>query len=179
MDSIGSNAKKGEKVSSILSSTYSIHYPSVILSVWKYNLWFPPPSPSFHLLFSSLMFLQSFETNTTGSNTSNSQKVLASLIEGRSGIFGSHKDSIFLDVASGKGSSKGNVYTVTNKGLLCCFTASTRILEKWVNLKATGVYGISLTERYIACACSNGIIRYSFIIYADWRYDRWYMIDRW
>ena len=86
----------------------------------------------------------------------NSKKTV--VIEGRSANFTTHKDSTFLDISTGKGSSKNNTYAITSNGYLCLFSPN-KLLEKWVNLKCNTAYAVSVTEKIIACGCSDGVIR--------------------
>jgi hypothetical protein len=116
--------------------------------------------------------------NVDASKQTKDTKKSTNIIEGHSATFPQHKDSVFLDACCGKGPSKGNVYCITTKGLLCCFSSGSRyvlseigvqplpprLMEKWVNLKATGVFSVSVTDRYIACGCSDGIIRYRLTV---------------
>lgn len=58
-------------------------------------------------------------------------------------FIGAHRDSIFLDVACGKGAAAGFTLCVTSKGLICQFN-HLRVMDKWVNLKANRVFGCSM-----------------------------------
>lgn len=35
-----------------------------------------------------------------------------------------------------------------------------RVMEKYVNLKTSGVYALTVTDKFVACACSEGVIRF-------------------
>eukprot|EP00276_Gloeochaete_wittrockiana_P006089 CAMPEP_0184651898 /NCGR_PEP_ID=MMETSP0308-20130426/9559_1 /TAXON_ID=38269 /ORGANISM="Gloeochaete witrockiana, Strain SAG 46.84" /LENGTH=1233 /DNA_ID=CAMNT_0027086439 /DNA_START=41 /DNA_END=3738 /DNA_ORIENTATION=- len=77
--------------------------------------------------------------------------------DGKVAMLGSQKESTFLDVAvSAKISSEA--YVVTDKGLLCLIGAQ-RAIEKWVDLKTSRVFAISVTDSQIACACADGVVR--------------------
>lgn len=80
-------------------------------------------------------------------------------IEGRSGTFASHRDATFIDVTCGKGAGKGTMYCVTSQGQLCAFSIESRCMEKWVDLKVAFAYALTVSDRYVACSCSDGIIR--------------------
>lgn len=77
-----------------------------------------------------------------------------SVLEPKSATLGDLKDNIFVAVAC-KGSA---VYAVTKKGLLCVIDAGRR-LDKWLSLRATEAYSIAVTDAYIACGCSDGVVR--------------------
>jgi len=49
-------------------------------------------------------------------------------------------------------------YALSSDGFLLFFDA-TRVLEKWVNLKSLSVKSLSATDRFVACACANGLVR--------------------
>ncbi|CAG8720678.1 32047_t:CDS:2, partial [Racocetra persica] len=80
----------------------------------------------------------------------------AQVLDGRSGILGDLRDNNFLDAACCQKSD--HTYFVTSNGLLCMFTEG-RLMDKWVNLQVKSAYSIDVSQQYIICACSNGIIR--------------------
>lgn len=80
------------------------------------------------------------------------------LIDGRSGVLGAHRDATFVDVACGRGAASGYTYCVTATGMLCVFSPN-RLMEKWVNLKTSRVFSLSVCEGTVACACADGVIR--------------------
>lgn len=83
-------------------------------------------------------------------------KQVASL-EGRSASLGNHRDSVFTDVTSGKGSSSNTIYCTSYKGILHSFN-SARQMEKWVDLRSP-IFALAATERFVACACADGNVR--------------------
>ncbi|CAG8506616.1 2533_t:CDS:10, partial [Dentiscutata heterogama] len=80
----------------------------------------------------------------------------AQVLDGRSGILGDLRDNNFLDAACCQKSD--HTYFVTSNGLLCMFTEG-RLMDKWVNLQVKSAYSIDVSQQYIICACSNGIVR--------------------
>lgn len=79
-------------------------------------------------------------------------------IEGKYAVMGDHKNSDFLDLSCLITQEKTNIYTITKSALLILFGES-RLMEKWVELKAD--YGTCITtcDKFIICGCSNSIIR--------------------
>ncbi|EDV24023.1 uncharacterized protein TRIADDRAFT_26392, partial [Trichoplax adhaerens] len=77
---------------------------------------------------------------------------------GRSGLLGELRSNMFCDVACGIGDNASSTYCITKSGLLCCFN-SKRMLEKWVELKASSASSVVVDENYIYCGCSSGIVR--------------------
>eukprot|EP00285_Hemiselmis_virescens_P018715 CAMPEP_0173403740 /NCGR_PEP_ID=MMETSP1356-20130122/57528_1 /TAXON_ID=77927 ORGANISM="Hemiselmis virescens, Strain PCC157" /NCGR_SAMPLE_ID=MMETSP1356 /ASSEMBLY_ACC=CAM_ASM_000847 /LENGTH=291 /DNA_ID=CAMNT_0014364311 /DNA_START=149 /DNA_END=1021 /DNA_ORIENTATION=- len=65
----------------------------------------------------------------------------------------------FVDVCFSV-TSKGSMetYALSSDGFLLFFDAG-RVLEKWVNLKSKAVRSVSATDRFVACACANGLVR--------------------
>ncbi|CAG8504609.1 8721_t:CDS:10, partial [Scutellospora calospora] len=57
-----------------------------------------------------------------------------------------------------KATKSDHTYFVTSNGLLCMFTEG-RLMDKWVNLQVKSAYSIDVSQQYIICACSNGIVR--------------------
>ncbi|CAG8486907.1 7546_t:CDS:10 [Ambispora gerdemannii] len=84
------------------------------------------------------------------------QKSLVQVLDGRSGILGDLRDHNFVDAVCCPKSE--HTYFVTSNGLLCMFTEG-RMMDKWVELQVKGAYSIDVSEQYIVCACTNGIIR--------------------
>jgi WD40 repeat protein len=51
------------------------------------------------------------------------------------------------------------VFAVTSKGALCSIASASRMLDRWVFLKTDTCYAISATEKLIACAGADGVVR--------------------
>ena len=84
---------------------------------------------------------------------------MGTVLEGRTAVLESEKNSTFMDVACGVGPASSEfVYSVTSTGLLCCFGPS-RGLERFVNLKVTRGFALSVSEQYIAIGCADGFAR--------------------
>mmetsp|Transcript_292 Transcript_292/g.762 ORF Transcript_292/g.762 Transcript_292/m.762 type:complete len:1762 (+) Transcript_292:199-5484(+) len=65
----------------------------------------------------------------------------------------------FVDVCFSVASrNAAETYALSSDGFLLFFDA-TRVLEKWVNLKSDSVKSLSATDRFVACACANGLVR--------------------
>uniref|UniRef100_A0A7M5WY06 MABP1/WDR62 second WD40 domain-containing protein n=1 Tax=Clytia hemisphaerica TaxID=252671 RepID=A0A7M5WY06_9CNID len=79
-------------------------------------------------------------------------------ITGRAGILGDQRNNCFTDVKCGRGKNSAFTYCVTKSSLLCMFNER-RIMDKWVELKAGSANCLEVTENYIFCGCSNGLIR--------------------
>eukprot|EP00761_Pharyngomonas_kirbyi_P000005 gb/GECH01000005.1/.p1 GENE.gb/GECH01000005.1/~~gb/GECH01000005.1/.p1 ORF type:complete len:1562 (+),score=403.91 gb/GECH01000005.1/:1-4686(+) len=100
-----------------------------------------------------------WQMGTDGSiKPSGGRRVGYNVIEGRNGILGEMRESTFYSVACGKGNAENNIFSVTDKGILCAF-GTNRVIEKWVDLKIKEVIAVSVTQNYIACAGTDGIIR--------------------
>ncbi|CAG8605380.1 14338_t:CDS:10 [Funneliformis mosseae] len=84
------------------------------------------------------------------------QKSLVQVLDGRSGILGDLRDNNFVDAACCQKSD--HTYFVTSNGLLCMFTEG-RLMDKWVDLQVKGALSIDVSDQYIVCACTNGIVR--------------------
>ncbi|CAB5191887.1 uncharacterized protein OCT59_005327 [Rhizophagus irregularis] len=80
----------------------------------------------------------------------------AQVLDGRSGILGDLRENNFVDAVCCQKSD--HTYFVTSNGLLCMFTEA-RLMDKWVDLKVKGALSIAVSEQYIVCACTNGIVR--------------------
>ncbi|CAN9511234.1 unnamed protein product [Ophioblennius macclurei] len=78
---------------------------------------------------------------------------------GRSGLLGDHKNCEFSGVACGRGLMVSNTYCVTTSGLLCVFSSKSREMEAWVNLKTSSSCCVCVSEDWIFCGCSDGVIR--------------------
>jgi len=76
-----------------------------------------------------------------------------------SAICKTYKDSTFLDVICGKGTTASTVYAVTSQGNLITFNATNRTLEKVVEIKTPKVTSISITDKYLICGGENSVIR--------------------
>ena len=65
----------------------------------------------------------------------------------------------FTDIAVSKCSKAGrDFFAVTADGFLMSFDAQ-RSLDKWVDIKASAAYALSVTDTHIACACAEGVVR--------------------
>ncbi|RKO87696.1 WD40-repeat-containing domain protein, partial [Blyttiomyces helicus] len=92
-------------------------------------------------------------------STKQSQKLTMQALDGRFGVLGDHKNSTFVDVDCRR-AADGQVYTycITERGLLTLFNED-RVMEKWVDLKVNGGTSIHTSDKYIACGCTDGIVR--------------------
>ncbi|XP_077991093.1 uncharacterized protein LOC144445426 [Glandiceps talaboti] len=79
-------------------------------------------------------------------------------LHGRSGILGEQRNNFFCDVACGKGANKEKTFCITKSGLLCEFDDK-RLLDKWVELRTTEAYCITVSESSIFVGCANGTVR--------------------
>ncbi|KAM9317614.1 WD repeat-containing protein 62 isoform 2-T2 [Pholidichthys leucotaenia] len=77
---------------------------------------------------------------------------------GRSGLLGDHKNDVFCGVACGQGHMASNIYCITTSGRLCLFNGS-RHLEAWVDLKTSSASCLAVSETFIFCGCSDGVVR--------------------
>lgn len=77
---------------------------------------------------------------------------------GRSGLLDDHKNSVFLGVACGRGPAAASTYAITSAGLLCRFNRR-RHLEAWVSLKTSSASCLAVSEDFLFCGCSDGVIR--------------------
>ncbi|GIY61419.1 WD repeat-containing protein 62 [Caerostris darwini] len=77
---------------------------------------------------------------------------------GRSAILGDQRNNYFCDVACGRGESADSTFAVTKSGLLCEFNGR-RLLDKWVELRISTAYSITVGENLILIGCSDGIVR--------------------
>ncbi|XP_061638441.1 WD repeat-containing protein 62 [Phyllopteryx taeniolatus] len=77
---------------------------------------------------------------------------------GRSGLLGDHRQAVFSGVACGRGAAAAGTYAVTRSALLCRFDAG-RQLEAWVRLKASCACSVEVTEDFVFCGCSDGLVR--------------------
>lgn len=64
------------------------------------------------------------------------------------------RDKNFVSVAC----AKGTVFTLTEDGILCVFTAE-RVMDKWMELHVSNGYTLCASNNLLACGCSDGIIR--------------------
>ncbi|XP_018421055.1 PREDICTED: WD repeat-containing protein 62-like [Nanorana parkeri] len=77
---------------------------------------------------------------------------------GRSGLLGDLHNNIFGGVACGKGRNAGSTFCVSLSGILCQFNEK-RVLEKWLKLKVSASYCLSVTEQLVFCGCEEGVVR--------------------
>ncbi|XP_014858359.1 PREDICTED: mitogen-activated protein kinase-binding protein 1-like isoform X3 [Poecilia mexicana] len=77
---------------------------------------------------------------------------------GRSGLLGELRNNFFSDVACGRGSKSDSTFCITSSGLLCEFNSS-RMLDKWVDLRTGAAQSLSLSEDAIFCGCADGTVR--------------------
>ncbi|XP_029900679.1 mitogen-activated protein kinase-binding protein 1-like, partial [Myripristis murdjan] len=90
---------------------------------------------------------------------SKSNKVNATVpLLGRSGLLGELRNNFFSDVACGRGRQAASTFCITSSGLLCEFNER-RLLDKWVELRASQATCLSVTEELIFCGCSDGTVR--------------------
>ncbi|TPX35368.1 hypothetical protein SmJEL517_g02222 [Synchytrium microbalum] len=79
-------------------------------------------------------------------------------IEGKFGVLGEHKNSSFSDVACGIGTLSQHTYGITEAGLLVLFGEG-HVMEKWVDLKVRKGFSVDVSDKYVVCGCTDGIIR--------------------
>ncbi|XP_037550947.1 mitogen-activated protein kinase-binding protein 1 [Nematolebias whitei] len=77
---------------------------------------------------------------------------------GRSGLLGELRNNFFSDVACGRGRQSASTFCITSSGLLCEFN-DRRLLDKWVELRASQATCLSVTDEFIFCGCSDGTVR--------------------
>ncbi|KAK1875502.1 Mitogen-activated protein kinase-binding protein 1 [Dissostichus eleginoides] len=77
---------------------------------------------------------------------------------GRSGLLGELRNNFFSDVACGRGKQASSTFCITSSGLLCEFN-DRRLLDKWVELRASQATSLSVTDELIFCGCSDGTVR--------------------
>ncbi|XP_059209066.1 mitogen-activated protein kinase-binding protein 1 isoform X2 [Centropristis striata] len=77
---------------------------------------------------------------------------------GRSGLLGELRNNFFSDVACGRGRQAASTFCITSSGLLCEFN-DRRLLDKWVELRASQATCLSVTDELIFCGCSDGTVR--------------------
>ncbi|KAL7740621.1 hypothetical protein ACLKA6_009502 [Drosophila palustris] len=77
---------------------------------------------------------------------------------GRSAILGDLRDNDFCAVACGKGICSESTYAITRQGHLVEFS-SRRLLDKWVQCRASNANCICVNERFILVGCAESIIR--------------------
>ncbi|XP_070697776.1 mitogen-activated protein kinase-binding protein 1 [Pempheris klunzingeri] len=77
---------------------------------------------------------------------------------GRSGLLGELRNNFFSDVACGRGRQAASTFCITSSGLLCEFN-DRRLLDKWVELRASQATCLSVTDEMIFCGCSDGTVR--------------------
>ena len=68
---------------------------------------------------------------------------------------GPYCESTFIDIARGP---RSRYYAVSTEGVLVSIS-SKKILDKWVKLKSTNAYCLSLSDGVIACGCSDSTVR--------------------
>ncbi|XP_032227632.2 mitogen-activated protein kinase-binding protein 1 [Nematostella vectensis] len=88
----------------------------------------------------------------------NSQQNSKIPLSGRSALLGKERYSAFCDVVCGIGKTADYTYSVTSNGKLCAFGAS-RSLEKSFELRASRALCLAVSEQFICCGCTNGIVR--------------------
>lgn len=87
-------------------------------------------------------------------------------MDGRPIKLGSQKESTFVSVSSSAASreltagapSYQPIYALTSSGVLCLLHRGVAV-EKWVDLQVRKAYALATTEGYVACACSDGVVR--------------------
>jgi len=88
-------------------------------------------------------------TTTTSSSTPN-------IIEGKSASLGKMGDKTFMDIAY----YNGQVFAITSDGILCIVNETTRMLEKWMELRVSTGFGLLVTSTHLICGCGDGFIRF-------------------
>ncbi|KAL1920123.1 uncharacterized protein VTP21DRAFT_1269 [Calcarisporiella thermophila] len=96
------------------------------------------------------------DSKKNSTNAPKSQTQSRQILDGRNGILGDFKNHNYVDVACCKISD--NAYCVTADGILCLLNEE-RSMDKWVDLQVTTAYSIDVSNQYVVCACSDGIIR--------------------
>jgi WD40 repeat protein len=84
-------------------------------------------------------------------NPETKQKTLV----GKSADMGTRKDKVFADICA----SVEYTYALTEEPPILCIINKERKMEKWMDLKATKGFACKVSSKYIACACSDGIVR--------------------
>ncbi|KAG0610533.1 hypothetical protein M758_7G073100 [Ceratodon purpureus] len=87
-------------------------------------------------------------------------------MDGKPIKLGSQKESMFVCISSAAASreqtagslSNQPIYALTSSGVLCFLQAGLAI-EKWVDIQVRQAYALTTSDGYIACACSDGIVR--------------------
>uniref|UniRef100_A0A8C3Q3L9 MABP1/WDR62 second WD40 domain-containing protein n=1 Tax=Chrysolophus pictus TaxID=9089 RepID=A0A8C3Q3L9_CHRPC len=79
-------------------------------------------------------------------------------LSGRGGLLGGLQDNVFCGAAGGRGRMAMNTFCISTTGLLCRFDGR-RVLEKWVDVKVSSASCISVSEDFVFCGCTNGIVR--------------------
>ncbi|XP_041352777.1 mitogen-activated protein kinase-binding protein 1-like isoform X2 [Gigantopelta aegis] len=79
-------------------------------------------------------------------------------LQGRNGLLGDMKNNFFCQVVCGQGITTGSTYIITQSGLLCEFNDK-RLLDKWVELRATNANSVAVGDNHIFIGCANGIVR--------------------
>ncbi|XP_030479012.1 uncharacterized protein LOC115696243 isoform X1 [Cannabis sativa] len=89
-------------------------------------------------------------------------------VHGKAVNLGPHKESSFISIAStlrangitmcSQAGELFSVYTLTDAGVLCHLDSGLSI-KKSVDLKVEKGFAISVSDKLVACACSNGIVQ--------------------
>jgi len=79
-------------------------------------------------------------------------------LKGRSAILGELQDNCFVSVACGRGPLADHTYTLTKTGIVCLFD-SKRILDRFTETKASPAHSLVVSEQYVFCGCSEGVVR--------------------
>lgn len=77
---------------------------------------------------------------------------------GRSGLLGEYKTSVFSGVACGRGIMSHSTFCISRSGLLFVFNAR-RTMDAWLHLKTSCASCLCVSEEFVFCGCSDGIIR--------------------
>jgi WD40 repeat protein len=101
---------------------------------------------------------QSIEDPISDNSGKESSKLIA--LEGRSAIARAYRDVTFTDVVVSP-TNPSITYVVTDNGHLVSFNSSSRVVDKFVEVKSPRVSSVSLLDglEYIACGCQNGVVR--------------------
>ncbi|XP_061682928.1 mitogen-activated protein kinase-binding protein 1-like isoform X2 [Syngnathoides biaculeatus] len=79
-------------------------------------------------------------------------------LTGRSGLPGDLRQAVFSGVGCGRGPATAATYAVTRSALLCRFNAG-RVLEARVPLEASCAHSVEVTDNFVFCGCSDGLVR--------------------
>lgn len=79
-------------------------------------------------------------------------------LEGRAAIARNYRDASFTDVAVSP-SDPSVVYVVTDTGHLVVFNASSRVVDKFIDLRVSKISSVSVCNSIVVCGCASGAVR--------------------